>query len=91
MGVIRTNEEYLLSRFLFHYLGSSSFSTYLNKELNSSTINNLNSSIMNKFQIPLPPLSVQQEIVRILDKFTQLEAELEAELGGGAGLPQAAV
>jgi len=31
-------------------------------------------------QIPLPPLSVQQEIVRILDKFTQLEAELEAEL-----------
>ena len=33
-----------------------------------------------KFQIPLPPLSVQQEIVRILDKFTELEAELEAEL-----------
>ena len=31
-------------------------------------------------QIPLPPLSVQQEIVRILDKFTTLEAELEAEL-----------
>ena len=31
-------------------------------------------------KIPLPPLSVQQEIVRILDKFTQLEAELEAEL-----------
>ena len=30
--------------------------------------------------IPLPPLSVQQEIVRILDKFSQLEAELEAEL-----------
>ena len=33
-----------------------------------------------KFQIPLPPLPVQQEIVRILDKFTTLEAELEAEL-----------
>ena len=31
-------------------------------------------------KIPIPPLSVQQEIVRILDKFTQLEAELEAEL-----------
>jgi len=30
--------------------------------------------------IPLPPLPVQQEIVRILDKFTLLEAELEAEL-----------
>ena len=37
-------------------------------------------------QIPVPPLSVQQEIVRILDKFTQLEAELEAELGGAKTL-----
>jgi len=33
-----------------------------------------------RFVIPLPPLSAQQEIVRILDKFTNLEAELEAEL-----------
>jgi len=33
-----------------------------------------------KILIPLPPLSVQEEIVRILDKFTTLEAELEAEL-----------
>ena len=33
-----------------------------------------------KFEIPVPPLPVQAEIVRILDKFTSLEAELEAEL-----------
>ena len=32
------------------------------------------------FQIPVPPLPVQEEIVRILDAFTALEAELEAEL-----------
>jgi type I restriction enzyme S subunit len=32
------------------------------------------------FQIPIPPLPVQQEIVNILDKFTELEAKLEAEL-----------
>lgn len=31
-------------------------------------------------EIPVPPLEVQNEIVRILDKFTSLEAELEAEL-----------
>ena len=30
-----------------------------------------------KILIPLPPLSVQEEIVRILDKFTTLEAELD--------------
>ena len=80
MGVVRTKRSILNSRYLFHYLGSSAFYLYLEKTLNSSTINNLNSSIMNFFPIPIPPLSVQEEIVRILDKFTTLEAELEAEL-----------
>lgn len=35
---------------------------------------------LEKVRIPVPPLEVQREIVRVLDKFTQLEAELEAEL-----------
>ena len=33
-----------------------------------------------KFKIPIPPLNVQEEIVRILDTFTELTAELTAEL-----------
>jgi type I restriction enzyme S subunit len=33
-----------------------------------------------KYRIPVPPLEVQREIVRVLDLFTTLEAELEAEL-----------
>lgn len=33
-----------------------------------------------QIEIPLPPIEVQTEIVRILDKFTSLQAELEAEL-----------
>ena len=33
-----------------------------------------------QIEIPLPPIDVQTEIVRILDKFTSLEAELEAGL-----------
>ena len=33
-----------------------------------------------KFRIPVPPLEVQREVVKVLDTFTQLEAELEAEL-----------
>lgn len=35
---------------------------------------------LNKLRIPAPPLEIQREIVGILDQFTQLEAELEAEL-----------
>ncbi|ERT12359.1 restriction endonuclease subunit S [Photorhabdus temperata] len=33
-----------------------------------------------KFQIPIPPFHIQEEIVRILDAFTELTAELIAEL-----------
>ena len=38
------------------------------------------SVIRNEYKIPVPPLEVQKEIVKILDTFTQLEAELTAEL-----------
>jgi len=37
-------------------------------------------SVLNLLRIPVPPLEIQREIVRILDKFTELEAELETEL-----------
>ena len=30
-----------------------------------------------KIKIPIPPLTIQKEIVKILDNFTQLETELE--------------
>ena len=35
---------------------------------------------ISKIRVPIPPLPLQEEIVRILDSFTELEAELEAEL-----------
>ena len=37
-------------------------------------------SLVRELELPVPPLEIQREIVKILDKFTQLEAELEAEL-----------
>ena len=38
------------------------------------------SVIRKEYNIPVPPIEVQREIVRMLDSFTELEAELEAEL-----------
>jgi len=35
---------------------------------------------MSQIKVPIPPLEIQREIVKILDTFTKLEAELEAEL-----------
>lgn len=79
MGVVRCKEG-LNPRYLFHVLTSGFFQAYLSNVLNSSTINNLNSKVMNAFVIPIPSLEIQQKIVKILDKFTELEATLEAEL-----------
>ncbi|HBR1010459.1 TPA: restriction endonuclease subunit S [Klebsiella pneumoniae] len=86
MGVVRCNEK-LNPRYLFHVLTSDIFQKYLDEMLNSSTINNLNSAVMGGFKIPIPcpnktdkSLTIQSEIVRILDKFTALTAELTAEL-----------
>lgn len=35
---------------------------------------------LNAFKIPIPPVEVQREIVRVLDLFQRMQAELEAEL-----------
>ncbi len=86
MGVVRCDNK-LNSRYMFHILTSDHFQIYLDEILNSSTINNLNSSAMNGFKIPIPcpnnpqkSLEIQAEIVRILDTFTEITAELTAEL-----------
>lgn len=79
MGVIRS-KGHIEPRFLFHLLTGGAFAQYLGRALSTTTINNLNTGVVRGFRIPVPPLEVQREIVRILDQFTQLEAELEADL-----------
>ena len=67
------------SDFLFHYLVSQ----YNNLRAVSSgdgTRGGLNLKMIREYRVPVPPLEVQREIVRILDQFTTLETELEAEL-----------
>jgi len=76
---IQDFENILLSSFLYYLLGSNSIQNYWKQKASSGTVQNLNSDIVRATLIPLPPLSVQQEIISILDKFTQLEKELNAE------------
>ncbi len=78
MGVIRIRE--VNSRFVYHIFTSNIFKQYLEKSLNTTTINNLNANILQNFLIPIPPLEIQQEIVKILDAFTELNTELNTEL-----------
>jgi len=70
----------VLSDYLFYFLSSSKVQMYWEGKINSGSVSNLNADIIKALPIPIPPLRVQSRIVEILDKFTQLEAELEAEL-----------
>ena len=59
-------------RYIFHIMGKIGYSSDEHKRLWIS--------VYSEMEIPIPPLQVQQEIVRILDNFTELTAELTAEL-----------
>lgn len=72
MKLLTAKEKAISLRYFFHLMGHINFTSDEHKRLWIATYSN--------FFIPLPPLEVQQEIVQILDQFTQLTAELTAEL-----------
>lgn len=66
-------------KFLYYFLKDKQEA--INKTCFQGTgLKNLQKNKIEKFPIPLPPLEIQQKIVEILDAFTELEAELQAEL-----------
>lgn len=67
------------ARYLF-FLLRNDLKKHLESHTNSAAMTYIVLSSLQKTIIPVPPLSIQQEIVKILDNFTELEAGLEAEL-----------
>lgn len=64
------------AKYLYYVLAKQHLEN-LNK---AGGVPSLTQSILNKVKIPVPPLEVQNEIVRILDTFTSHTAELQTEL-----------
>lgn len=75
-GVIDVTDETISTKYLFYVLNREA-PQYVNKGMGNPK---LMSNVMAKIRIPLPPLPVQQEIVRILDSFTELTTELNKKL-----------
>ena len=74
-------EKHLLPDFLYYLLRSSVVQDFWISKANSGgAVTNLNSDIVRSTLIPVPPLPVQEEIVRVLDTFTELQAELQKRL-----------
>lgn len=52
----------------------------LKRQVRKASVPRLSRLAVESLEIPVPPLPIQEEIVRILDHFTELTAELQAEL-----------
>lgn len=74
-------EDFYDRDFLYYLLCSSKVQAEFKKKASfGGAVQNLNSDIVKSVTLPVPPLEVQREIVRILDNFTFLTTELAAEL-----------
>lgn len=70
----KVNAKYL------YYVMSESFKQYILTRSVGATSISIRKPMLEAFPFPILPLKVQEEIVRILDTFTELTAELIAEL-----------
>lgn len=66
------------NRYLYHFLKMNQ--NYLMEFQHGAGIPALKSDKLTKLKMPIPPLEIQNEIVKILDKFTDYVTELTAEL-----------
>ena len=71
-------KESLNNKYAYYWLLKNQ--RYIYSQVRKASIPRLSKDIILSLQIPLPPLAVQSEIVRLLDKFTLYKSELAAEL-----------
>lgn len=81
LALLRPDNSILNSRYLKYAIES----LHCRKELRKRTLVNavpikINMGDIGKITLPVPPLPVQSEIVRILDNFTEITQKLTAEL-----------
>ncbi len=74
-----TNDNKTSVKYLYYIL-KNNVQTFRDAASGMGSLPQISLGITEDFEIPVPPLPVQEEIVRILDSFTELQAELQAEL-----------
>lgn len=78
--VLRAKTDIINPRWLYHNITTKKFFAYVEKNQQGASYPAISDTIVKAFMLPVPPLEVQREIVRILDNFTFLTTELAAEL-----------
>ena len=80
MYLIRLNNKLINSNFFLHFFDSPTMKSHFNSVKNNSGQGYLKAKDIENLLIPIPPLHIQEEIVRTLDTFTELIKELIKEL-----------
>lgn len=62
----------MLNKYIFYFLTSRS--DFIKTNVRKASIPRLSRAVIESLKIPVPPLPIQREIVRILDNFTELTA-----------------
>ena len=68
------------AKYLVYYFHSQMFFAQKRKLAHGTKVIEVTPDALVDITLPLPPIEIQSEIVRILDNFTNLTAELTAEL-----------
>jgi COG0732: restriction endonuclease S subunits len=80
MYILRLNNKLVNHKFFLYYFTAPFILNSLLSKKNSSNQGYLKAGQIENLKIPIPPLSVQTEIVKILDTLTALTSELTSEL-----------
>jgi len=72
MGAIRVKPGRLHPGYLLKQLTTGHFNDFLREQIAGANINNLGGALLYRFQIPLPPLDVQKEIVAEIEGYQKV-------------------
>lgn len=67
MGIIRSNSDRILPKFLYTILNSPSYRQIISDESNGNNIQNLSQSI-GRIKVPVPPIDIQKQIIEEIAK-----------------------
>ena len=78
--IFKPNYEIIEGKYFVYFTQSDWFASEKRKYAKGTKVIDVSATDMEKIKVPIPSLEIQQKIVKILDKMTELEATLEAEL-----------
>ncbi|MGG4204256.1 restriction endonuclease subunit S [Paenibacillus jamilae] len=74
--ILRAQNNEVLPKWIYYCITSSKFKNYVEENQSGSAYPAISDAKVKNFKIPTPPLTEQERIVAILDKFNELKASI---------------